>query len=82
MPALQNIIGPVVRRIRYQRGWTQAMLTARCAQAGWDVHESTIGKIEAQYRCVTDREIVVLAQALGIKVQDLFPIDPKVKKSK
>lgn len=69
----QNIVGPVVRKIRYGKGWTQAMLAARCARAGWDIGENTISKIEAQVRCVTDSEIVFLAQALKVREQELFP---------
>ena len=69
----QNIVGPVIRKIRYQREMTQAMLTARCSRVGWDVSENTIAKIEAQIRCVTDSEIVLLAKALGVPVQDIFP---------
>ena len=41
------------------------MLTARCSRVGWDVAENTIAKVEAQIRCVSDREIVCLARALG-----------------
>jgi hypothetical protein len=52
---------------------TQAMLTARCCRAGWDIGENTIAKIEAQIRCVTDKEIVFLTKALGVKNQDVFP---------
>jgi hypothetical protein len=51
---------------------TQAMLTARFNRVGWDIGENTIAKIEAQIRCVTDREFVHLAKVLGIKVQDFF----------
>jgi hypothetical protein len=69
----QNIVGPVVRKIRYGKGWTHAMLAARCARAGWDIGENTISKIEAQVRCVTDSEIVFLAQALKVREQELFP---------
>lgn len=69
----QNIVGPVVRKIRYGKGWTQSMLSARCARAGWDIGENTISKIEAQVRCVTDYEIAFLAQALKVKEQELFP---------
>lgn len=69
----QNIVGPVVRKLRYQRELTQAMLTARCSRVGWDVSENTIAKIEAQIRCVTDTEVVMLAKALGVSVQNLFP---------
>jgi hypothetical protein len=73
MSVRQNIVGPIVRKIRYQKGWTQAMLTARCARAGWDVGENTIAKIEAQIRCVTDREVSWLASALNVHEQSLFP---------
>ncbi len=69
----QNVVGPVVRRIRYGKGWTQAMLSARCARAGWDIGENTISKIEAQIRCVTDSEIIFLAQVLKVTEQELFP---------
>jgi hypothetical protein len=68
----QNLIGPSIRKLRYQRGMTQAMLTARCNRAGWDIGENTIAKIEAQIRCVTDKEIVYLAKAIGVKIQDFF----------
>jgi transcriptional regulator with XRE-family HTH domain len=79
MASSQNIVGPIVRRIRYQKGWTQAMLTARCARVGWDVGENTIAKIEARIRCVTDDELVHLARALEVNIQDLFPAE-KLKK--
>lgn len=69
----QNLIGPVVRKIRYGKGWTQAMLAARCSRVGWDIGENTISKIEAQVRCVTDNEIIYLAQALKTSEQELFP---------
>ena len=70
----QNIVGPIVRKIRYGKGWTQAMLSARCARAGWDIGENTISKIEAQLRCVTDEELFFLAKALNVKEQELFPV--------
>ena len=69
----QNIVGPVVRKLRYQQGITQAMLTARCSRAGWDVGDNTVAKIEAQIRCVTDRELLFLAKALRVQVQEIFP---------
>ena len=50
-----------------------ATLTARCARLGWDIHENTIAKIEAQIRCVTDQESVLLARALGVSLLDVFP---------
>ncbi|HXI72024.1 MAG TPA: helix-turn-helix transcriptional regulator [Verrucomicrobiae bacterium] len=70
----QNLVGPVVRKIRYGKGWTQAMLAARCSRVGWDIGENTISKIEAQLRCVKDVELVFLAQALKTNEQALFPV--------
>lgn len=52
------------------------MLTARCNRIGWDIGENIIAKIEAQFRCVTDAEIVYLSKALGVKLHELFPKDP------
>lgn len=49
------------------------MVAARCARLGWDASENTISKIEAQFRCVTDKELTYLARAIGVKVGELFP---------
>jgi hypothetical protein len=58
------------------------MLTARCARVGWDIGENIIAKVEAQFRCVTDREITYLARALGVEVQALFPPDALKRRAK
>ena len=71
----QNIVGPTVRRLRYQRQWTQRMLTARCNRIGWDIGENTIAKIEAQIRCVTDEELMFLAKALKVGIADIFSLN-------
>jgi transcriptional regulator with XRE-family HTH domain len=73
MAVPQNIVGPTVRKIRYQKGWTQAMLTARCSRVGWDISENIIAKVEAQIRCVTDRELLFISQALRVELSELFP---------
>lgn len=75
MPSSKNIIGPTIQRLRFQKEWTQAILTARCNRVGWDIGENIIAKIEAQHRCVSDREIVFLVKALGVKFTDVFPPD-------
>ena len=77
MPSPQNIIGPVVRELRSAKGWTQAMLAARCARLGWDISENTVTKIEKQFRCVTDEESVCLARALGVRLEEVFPADAR-----
>ncbi|WP_345870880.1 helix-turn-helix domain-containing protein [Shewanella algae] len=67
-----NILGKSIRHFRKQRKLTQEELTARCNVAGLDLSRSTLAKIEANRRQLTDREIQVFANALGIREGDLF----------
>lgn len=78
MKAPLNVAGPQVRRIRYQQGLTQELLAARCEMLGLVMSRSTLAKIEVQIRCVTDQELLALAQALKVKMRDFFPGHQKV----
>ena len=69
----QNIVGPQVRKMRDQQNMTQEALAARCGVLGWDLSRGTLSKIEAQLRCVTDTELRVLADALKVSLDDLYP---------
>lgn len=68
----QNIVGPVVREVRERKGLTQAQVVAKLNILGWDLSRATFSKIEAQLRCVTDYELPVLAQSIGIDASDLL----------
>lgn len=72
MPKTQNVVGPQVRKLRYQRSVTQEALAARCGVLGWDLSRATLSKIEAQLRCVTDTELEILAKALKVEIAELF----------
>ena len=74
----QNIVGPCVKALRQKQGLTQAMLAARLGALGWNIYENTITKIETGVRCVTDSEIVLLAEALRVKLRDYFPNKPRL----
>ena len=76
---VQNIVGSRIRTIRRQKGFTQAMLAARCGRLGWDIGENVITKIETGIRCVTDYEILCLARALEVRPESLFPTPDKTK---
>jgi len=69
----QNIVGPQVRKLRDQRGLTQEMFAARCSVLGLELSRATLSKIEAQLRCVTDFELVMLARALKVEIPALMP---------
>ena len=68
-----NIVGPQVRRLRYERGLSQPELAAQCQLRGWDIGRDTIAKIEGQRRWVGDLELAQLARILGVSMDALFP---------
>jgi transcriptional regulator with XRE-family HTH domain len=61
-----NLCGPALARLRLRTALTQEGLRQRCQAAGWDVARSVLAKIEIQTRSVSDRELVILARALGV----------------
>ncbi len=81
MPQKKNIIGHRVSALRQEQGLTQAMLAARCGMLGWDVAENVVTKIETQIRCVTDLELLCLAQALNVEPDRLLPPPQEIKKT-
>ena len=73
MPSPHNIVGSRLKALRREKGFTQAMLAARCGRLGWDIGENIVTKIETNVRCVTDFEFVCLAKALGVTPEQLLP---------
>lgn len=73
MATERNLVGPRVREIRCQRKLTQPMLAARCGRWGWDLSRETLAKIEAQFRWVSDFELLCLAMSLGVEISELLP---------
>lgn len=68
----RNFIGPVLRRLRMEKGWTQQRLAAECAVNGWDITRTTVAKVESGFRGVNDAEIWLLAEMLGEPVEIFF----------
>ncbi len=69
----KNAVGGEIRRLRDSKGWTQEVLSARCAVAGYEISRGTLAKIEAQIRGVSDIELFVIAKVLGVAIPALFP---------
>ena len=72
MAALKNIVGPQIRKLRYQRWLTQDMLAARLSIRGLDMSRVTLSKIEAQLRCVVDSELLRFSEVLGVSADVLL----------
>jgi transcriptional regulator with XRE-family HTH domain len=70
---LMNLVGPQIRRLRYQQGLTQPAFAAKCQLTGWDISREGIAKIESQVRGVSDIELMKLAKALRVHFSVLFP---------
>lgn len=70
----KNNIGPQVRRIREARGWTQSKLAVKIQLVGYDISRTSVSKIENRTVYVTDRQLLYLAEAFNVPVQDLFPV--------
>ena len=72
-----NVIGPVVQRLRKQRGWSQAKLAERLQAAGWNISRSGLAKIECRMVWVGDFELLYFVNVFGIGIGDLFPRESK-----
>ncbi len=69
----RNLVGPQVRKLRYQHGWKQKDLAAKLQIIGWDIDRGSVSKIEAQLVWVGDFELFYLAEVLKVGVTQLFP---------
>ncbi|MBI5395137.1 MAG: helix-turn-helix transcriptional regulator [Verrucomicrobia bacterium] len=76
----RNMVGPQIRKLRYQLELTQPQLAARCSRWGWDLSRETLAKIETQVRWISDFELVCLANALRARPSDLLPQKDKESK--
>lgn len=73
----QNVVGPVVRKLRMAAGLSQEAFAAKLQVGGWDLSRAGLSKIEAGLRRVNDAELWVLARALSCGLTDLYPARPK-----
>lgn len=67
-----NIIGKNIKRIRERKELSQEQLAARLSILGWQVDRFLISKIERGERQVTDIQVALIADALQVKLKELF----------
>jgi transcriptional regulator with XRE-family HTH domain len=77
----RNISGPIIRHLRYARGWTQSDLAAKLQLGGLDLDRADIAKLESQLRSIYDFELFLLAEILGVSAGELSPGPKKTKLS-
>jgi transcriptional regulator with XRE-family HTH domain len=67
-----NIIGKNIQQLRERKQITQEQPAIRLTTLGWQVDRFLISKIERGERQVTDIQVTLLADALQVKLKDLF----------
>ena len=67
------MVGPQVRKMRQQKGWTQYQLAVKLQLAEWDTSRESVTSLENSQRRVPDLELFILARVLGVKMESLFP---------
>lgn len=72
----EYFVGRIVSRLRDERGWSQTALAERLANHGFELHQSTVAKLEAGKRPIRVNELVALASVFNVAVADLLPIEP------
>jgi transcriptional regulator with XRE-family HTH domain len=70
-----NIIGPFVRRLRKERGWSLERLAHEFAHNGIRVSSQTLERVELQQEIITEYEILAFAAVFQTSVNNLFPDD-------
>jgi transcriptional regulator with XRE-family HTH domain len=68
-----NIIGPVVIKLRFERGWSQETLAARLQCHEYDITRDVLANIETGRTQVTDKHIEALQKAFEVEISRLFP---------
>ncbi len=69
----KNLIGPKVRQLRTDKGWTHAQLAAKLGERGWHCSADDIAKIEEGEEPVSDVQFLVLGIVLEVDHAELFP---------
>jgi transcriptional regulator with XRE-family HTH domain len=69
-----NVLGPKIRRLRERAEpkITQEDMAGRLAKYGIQLNQPQIAKIESGNRPLRDYELIAIAKALRVPIQDLF----------
>ena len=72
---VEKKIGSNIRILREKAGFTQELLATKLQVLGCDITRSAIAKIEVGQRHLYPDEIVLIAQILNAKYDDIFKLN-------
>lgn len=67
-----NVVGANITKMRLEKGLKQKELLAKLQSEGIEITGSCLSKIEGQTKMVTDKDLLIIAKALGVKPGDLL----------
>ena len=70
----RNIIGPLLAKLRFERGWSQEIMAARLQCEGVDISRDMLANMESGRSQITDRHLIGFQRAFGICMIRLFPL--------
>lgn len=76
----QNIVGPQVRKLRYQREMTQESLAARCGVLGWDLGRALCRKSKRGCGASPTGNWKFWPGALKVEITALYPAKSVLRK--
>ena len=68
-----NVIGPRVSKLRYERGWKQDDLVAKLQLLGCYMTRDILANIETRRSAATDIQIGFFCEVFEVGVVELFP---------
>lgn len=69
---MEALVGVQVRRLRTERGWSQAQLGQKLSPYGFDLTQTTVAKLELGQRPLRLNEVAAIAHLFGVTVPDLL----------
>lgn len=72
---LEVAVGARVRMLRELRGWSQAQLADRLRSMGFDMHQTTVAKLEGANRPIRVNELAALAVIFDSTVHELLRVE-------
>lgn len=67
-----NIVGKKIYEFRKQQRLSQEELAAKMQLKNIEISQKVISRIEKQERFVTDYELLIFSQVLGVSIYDLL----------
>ena len=71
----ENLVGQNIVLLRKRQNIRQTMLLSRLQVRGVDISQPLLSAIEGQHRKITDKELLAIADALGVSLETLFHPD-------